>query len=78
MNYLMKNSDGKRSVTHTAFVVGFVLVNLKLLVSGMTIKTWIFSEFSGTDYAAAMAALGAIYVMRHKAVAEATTKNEEE
>lgn len=61
---LIKNSDGKKSVTMTAFVLGFAIVNLKLIMSGMTIGGLVLAPFSGVEYAAAMTALGAIYVMR--------------
>lgn len=62
--FLLKDSSGKKSTTVTAFVLGFVIVNLKLLGSGLTLSGYQMSDFSGTDYAAAIGALGAIYVMR--------------
>lgn len=34
---LIKDSAGKPSVTMTAFVTGFVVVNAKLLLSGVTL-----------------------------------------
>lgn len=56
---------GKPSYTLTAFVMGFVVVNIKLLLSGVEIMDkYKFSDFSGVDYAAAVAALGSIYVLR--------------
>ena len=61
---MIKNSDGKRSATMTAFVLGFIVVNLKLILSGVTIGSVTLSPFSGTEYAASLAALGAIYVLR--------------
>ena len=61
---LIKDSDGKPSVTMTAFVTGFIVVNLKLLASGLTIAGYDMSPFTGVDYSAAIGALGAIYVMR--------------
>jgi hypothetical protein len=36
--FLLNNTDGKKSVTVTAFILGFIVVNLKLLISGLTIK----------------------------------------
>ena len=63
---LLKNSDGKKSVTMTAFVLGYIVVNAKLLLSGITIAGLQISVFSGMEYAAAMGALGAVYVMRRK------------
>jgi hypothetical protein len=62
--YLFTDSSGKKSLTATVFVWGSLLVNLKLLVSGLTIGTVQFAPFGGSDYAMALGALGAIYVMR--------------
>lgn len=62
--FLMPKSEGNKSITTTVFVLGTVVVNLKLILSGMTIGDFELSIFSGTEYAAAMAALGAIYVLR--------------
>jgi len=61
---LIKDSDGKPSVTMTAFVSGFLVVNLKLLLSGITIAGFKMAAFTGGEYAAALGALGTIYVMR--------------
>lgn len=55
----------KPSYTVTAFIVGFFVINFKLLFSGIEITDKIkMSDFSGVDYAAAVAALGGIYVLR--------------
>lgn len=62
--FLLKDSSGKKSATMTAFVVGFVVVNAKLVLSGMTIGGLELAPFTGTEYAAAVSALGAIYVLR--------------
>lgn len=62
--FLMKNSDGKPCVITTMFVVGFIIVNIKLIISGLTIGGYTMANFSGSDYAASIGALGAIYVMR--------------
>lgn len=62
--FLMKDSSGVPSVTMTAFVVGFVVVNAKLLIAGATIAGFTMTAFSGVEYAAAVASLGTIYVMR--------------
>lgn len=65
MNKLMlKDSSGKKSITMTAFCLGFVIVNAKLLLAGMTIGSYQMAAFSGSDYGVAVAALGAIYVLR--------------
>ena len=63
--YFIKDAEGKPSVTTTAFILGFLVVNFKLIMSGIKINETVkFIEFSGTDYAAALAALGAVYVLR--------------
>ena len=55
------------SVTLTAFMIGFVVAVTKLLISGIELQGIKMSQFSGSDFAAAVGALGAIYVMRrHK------------
>lgn len=65
MQMFIKDSKGEPSLTATAFLIGFIIVNIKLLFSGIALtETLKFSEFSGGDYAASLAALGAIYVMR--------------
>jgi len=62
--FLIKDSDGKPSVTMTAFVAGFIVVNAKLLLSGVTVAGITVTAFTGGEYAAALSALGAVYVMR--------------
>lgn len=52
----------KPSYTITAFVTGFFIVNLKLILSGITIFGQKCSDFNGTDYATSIAALGALYI----------------
>jgi len=55
----------KPSYTVTAFIVGFFVINFKLLFSGVQITDKIkMSDFNGVDYAAGVAALGGIYVLR--------------
>lgn len=59
---IIKNvKTGKPSYTLTAFMAGVFIVNVKLIVSGLEVRGFKFSDFSGVDYAAAMAALGGIY-----------------
>ena len=62
--FLIKNSKGEKSVTVTAFITGFVIVCFKLLASGITIGGLKMAPFSGTEFAAAVGALGAVYVLR--------------
>jgi hypothetical protein len=52
------------SVTLTVFVVGFVVATVKFLVAGLGILGLQVAALSGTDYAAAITALGAIYWAR--------------
>ena len=66
---LLKDTNGNKSVTMTAFVLGFIVVNVKLLASGLTLVGYEMSSFSGGDYAAAVAALGAVYVLRRSSPA---------
>lgn len=75
--FLVKDSSGKPSVTTTAFIIGFFVVNFKLLMSGIKINDTIkFIEFGGGDYAAALAALGAIYVLRKHSEAKTSEQKE--
>jgi hypothetical protein len=64
--FILKDiKTGKPSYTVTAFIFGFCLINIKLLLAGMEFADGIkMSEFSGMDYAAAAAAIGSIYVLR--------------
>jgi hypothetical protein len=62
--FLLRDTAGKKSTTLTAFVLGFITVNIKLLASGLTIAGYQMSAFSGVDYAAALAALGGVYILR--------------
>jgi len=61
---LIKDTGGKKSVTMTAFVYGFLVVNAKLILSGITVAGFKMEVFTGGEYAAALAALGAIYTLR--------------
>jgi len=62
--YLTDN-NGKPSVTTTAFLLGFIVICIKLLLSGVEYKGIKMSDFTGTDFGIAMAALGGVYVMRN-------------
>ena len=70
---------GKPSYTVTAFVIGFWIINIKLLLSGMQFSDKIkMSEFSGMDYATAAAAIGSIYVLRkNKTIEKDKTEKDE-
>jgi len=54
----------EKSVTLTAFAVGFGVAVLKLALSGLSIGDFKAEPFSGTDFAAVVGALGAIYTAR--------------
>lgn len=58
---------GRPRVTTIAFAVGFAVATLKLLLAGVTLGGITFGAFEAGDYAAAMAALGAIYVLQRSA-----------
>lgn len=62
--WLLTNTAGKKSITLTVFVLGSIVVNIKLLLSGMTFGSVTMSPFTGSDYSLSMASLGAIYVLR--------------
>ena len=63
---LMKDSSGKKSVTMTAFVIGFIVCNIKLLFAGLTVGDFSLAAFTGSEYGIAIAALGSIYVLRRR------------
>jgi hypothetical protein len=63
-NLLLTDTSGKKSSTLTVFILGAVVVNLKLVLSGLTIYGIEVPPFSGTDYAVALGALGGVYVLR--------------
>jgi hypothetical protein len=64
--FLVKDTSGKKSLTATAFLIGFLVVCGKLIVSGIEVGDIKMSQFDGADFAAAVGALGAIYVLRRK------------
>lgn len=61
----------------TAFVLGFVVVNLKLIFSGVTVAGVTLAPFTGSEYALAIAALGAVYTLRRNFGDTSGTKPEE-
>ena len=52
------------SVTVTAFCVGFTVATLKLLISGLAVEGLKLESFGGSDFAAVIGALGAVYALR--------------
>lgn len=75
--FLLTDTAGKKSSTMTVFITGAIVVNLKLILSGMTVMGVTLAPFTGGEYAAAMGALGAVYVLR-RSTDPTTTKKEEE
>lgn len=69
---------GQPSYVLTAFVFGFFIVNVKLLLSGFELNGIKMSDFSGVDYAAAVAALGGIYTLNKKINVDTTKDKKEE
>jgi len=66
--FVIKNvKTGKPSYTTTMVIIGFGVINLKLLLAGMEITDKIkFSDFTGIDYAACLTAIGGIYLWNKK------------
>jgi hypothetical protein len=64
--FIIKDVKTKKpSYTTTAFVYGFIVLNAKLILSGIQItETFKISDFSGVDYAAGIAAIGTVYTLR--------------
>lgn len=63
-SFLLTDTNGRKSSTVTVFIIGAIVVNLKLILSGMTVMGVTLAPFTGGEYSAAMGALGAIYVLR--------------
>lgn len=63
-SFLLKDTKGNKSSTLTVFILGALVVNFKLLFSGMTFGGLTLAPFTGAEYGIAMAALGSIYVLR--------------
>ena len=61
---MIRDSSGRKSLTATAFIIGFIVVNLKLLLSSMTFLHYTSSTFTGIEYAAAIGGLSALYIGR--------------
>jgi hypothetical protein len=59
--YLKDPKSGLPSPALTAFALGFVVAVAKLLVSGLQVDGFTLSPFTGTDFAAVVGALGAVY-----------------
>ncbi len=77
--FLIKNpKTNRKSISMTLVVIGFSVINLKLLVSGITVIDRVtMSEFSGVDYAAALTAISALW-LGNKHINNSSGKKEEE
>lgn len=62
--YMKDPKTGEKSVTLTLLMIGFAVCLLKLLTSGIIIGTIQLGTFSGSDFATAVGALGAVYAAR--------------
>lgn len=69
---------GKKSVTVTLFVIGYVTCLLKLLTSGMSFGTLSLGAFTASDFAIIVSSLGAIYWGRKHTDANSTKLNDKE
>lgn len=54
----------EKSVTVTLLICGYTVALSKLLFAGFTFGDYSFGQFSGTDFAAVVGALGTIYGFR--------------
>lgn len=60
---LLLKDNGKGSYSLTFSVIGFIVINVKLLFSGSDVQHMLhFSDFSGIDYAAALAAITGLHL----------------
>lgn len=77
---IIKNvKTGKPSYTLTMVLIGFFVINVKLLLSGVQITEKIkFDIFSGTDYAASLAAISGLHIFNKKVVRDTTTPTSSE
>jgi hypothetical protein len=62
--FLLKNEKtGLPSYSLTMTCIAFIVINIKLVFSGFEMGHFLkFSDFSGVDYGAALAALSALHV----------------
>lgn len=59
---LLRDND-KGSYSLTFSVIGFIIINIKLLFAGTDVGHVLhFSEFSGTDYGVVLAAISALHL----------------
>jgi hypothetical protein len=68
--WLSDPKTGEKSVTLTAFIAGFGVATLKLLLSGVAVGSLTLGPFSGSDYAMVVGAVGALYWARKNTEAQ--------
>jgi len=59
--WLKDPKTGEKSVSLTAFAVGFVTLLLKLLLSGVVVKELNFGSLAASEFALAITPLAALY-----------------
>lgn len=59
--FYIKNPPPGRSFTRTMFFIAFNTGLIKLILSGISFGAFSFEKFSGTDFAAVIAAGGSVY-----------------
>jgi hypothetical protein len=65
--FILKNKAGEPSYSRTMVFFGFLVINIKLLLSGININNkFKMSDFSGTEYGIALAAISALHVGNKK------------
>lgn len=64
VDFFRISAGDRQSLTARAFILGSLIVNAKLLLSGITIKNMSFAIFTGSDYAVAFGSLIAGYSLR--------------
>jgi hypothetical protein len=74
--FLINTSKGEKSLTATAFLVGFLVCMLKLLLSGVVIGDVQLGVFSGVEAAAVLGALGVVYKLRQDTIDKKGEKSE--
>lgn len=62
--FFIKDTSGKKSITATVFLYGMIIIHFKLLFAGVTFNKFVLPLFDGGDYAASVAAMGSIYILR--------------
>ena len=76
--FFTHDSKGERSITRTVFILSSLVVNVKFLFEDLTIRGFKTSPLSGTEYAVALGAAGAIYVLRKAYPSSNTAPKESE